>query len=152
MSPVSGRAAEWDARKPEVTLLRVDGTPSGIDQLVHLLFELHNVQGYDAFASIHEDAVRGEITREEYASRMLEQEFRALIAARTFFREHLRDLSQSEKKEARAYYRMLYGPDSFEEHVRQVSRRGFDLRDHYRTLYDSLVLSEREDRQRMRKP
>jgi hypothetical protein len=147
-SPVSGRAAEWDARAADVTLLRVDGTRSGIDQLAHLLFELHNVQGYDAFAAIHEGAVQGEVTREEYASRMLEQEFRALIAARAFFREHLLDLSQSEKKEARAYYRMLYGPDSFEEYDRKVSRRGFDLRDHYRALYDSMVLSEREERQK----
>jgi len=142
--PVSGRAAEWDGRDPELTLLRVDGKPSGIDQLVHLLFELHNVQGYGVFEAIHEGAVRGEITREEYASKMLEQEFRALLAARAFYREHLSDLSRSEEKEARAYYRLLHGTDSFEEHVGGILERGYDLRDHYRQLYDSTVLPERE--------
>ena len=144
MPPVSGRAAEWDARDSTVTALRIDGSPSGIDQLAHLLFELHNVQGYASFACIHEEAVRGTISRDEYASQMLEQEFRALIAVRAFYREYLSDLSPSEEKKARSYYRLLYGTGSFEEHVRKSLERGVDLRDHYRFLFDSIVLAERE--------
>jgi hypothetical protein len=148
---VSGRAAEWDARDPAVTLLRIAGSPSGIDQLAHLVFELHNVRGYRSFASIHEQAVRGEITRDEYASRMLEQEFRALVAAREFYREHLSDLSQAEEKEARSYYRLAHGAGSLEEHASQARRRGVDLRDHYRAIFDSIVLAERKHRQAVEK-
>jgi hypothetical protein len=145
--PISNRAAELDARDSTVTLLRLDGASSGIDQLVYLLFELHNVQGYDAFESIHEEAVRGEITREEYASRMLKQEFRALLAARVFYRDHLSDLSRTEEREARAYYRMRHGTNSFEEHVGESRERGYDLLDHYRVLYDNVVIPERNQRQ-----
>jgi hypothetical protein len=144
--PVSGRAAEWDARDTTVTVLRVDGSPSGIDQLTHLLFELHNVQGYASFAAVHESAVRGEITRDEYALQMLEQEFRALVAARAYFREHLSNLSRAEKSEARGYYRLFYGADSLDEHLGASLERGVDLRDHYRALYDTLVLAERDKR------
>lgn len=144
--PVSGRKAEWDARDPTVTVLRIDGSPSGIDQLTNLLFELHNVQGYDVFDAIHEEAVRGELTPDEYATKMLEQEFRALLAARAFYREHLSDLSRTEEKEARSYYRLLHGTDSFEQHLKEGLDRGFDLRDHYRELYDSIVIPEREQR------
>ena len=147
-SPVSGRLAEWDGRDPEVTLLRIDGSPSGIDQLAHLLFELHNVKGYDVFDSIHEKAIRDEITRDEYASQMLAHEFRALLAARAFYRSHLSDLSQAEKREARSYYRLLHGTDSFEEHLREQRERGHDLFDHYRMLYDSMVIPERKERQK----
>lgn len=146
--PVSGRKAEWDGRDPKVTLLRIDDSPSGIDQLVHLLFELHNVQGYDVFGAIHGEAVRGALTPDEYATRMLEQEFRALLAARAFYREHLSDLPRTEEKEARSYYRLLHGTDSFEEHLAEGIERGYDLRDHYRELYDSLVIPERNRGQR----
>lgn len=134
-----------------MTLLQVDGTPSGIDQLTHLLFELHNVQGYETFESIHEAAIRGEITREEYATQMLEVEFRALLAARAFYREHLADLSPSEEKEARSYYRLFYGTDSFEEHLQNALKNGYDLRDHYRQLYDSMVIPTQELRQQGQK-
>ncbi len=144
--PVSGRLAECDARDSTLTYVRVMPGRSGIDQLVQLLFELHNVQGYDVFDELFEAAFRGDITREEFAVRSLEQEFRALLAARQFYREHVADLSRSERREARAYYRMLYGTDSFEEHVREVRERGFDLLDHWRELYDTVVLPEREPR------
>ena len=145
--PVSGRLAEWDGRDPEVTILRVDASPSGIDQLAHLLFELHNVQGYAVFDSVHEKAIRDEITRDEYASQMLEQEFRALLAARSFFRAHLSDLSQAEEREARTYNRLLHGTDSFEEHLREQRERGHDLFDDFRMLYDTMVIPERKERQ-----
>ena len=143
--PVSGRLAEWDGRDPERTLLRIDGKPGGIDQLAHLLFELHNVQGYQVFDEIHEGAVRGEVTREDYATQMLEEEFRALLAARAFYREHVSDLSANEARQARSYYRLLHGTDSFEEHLAESVERGHDLRDHYRKLYDDLVVPERQN-------
>lgn len=144
--PVSGRAAEWDGRDSQQSLLRVDAKPSGIDQLVHLLFELHNIQGYQTFGAIHEGAVRGEVTREDYATRMLEEEFRALTAARAFYRKHVSDLSATEARQARSYYRLLHGTDSFEEHLAESAERGHDLRDHYRRLYDDLVVPERENK------
>lgn len=148
--PVSGRAAGWDGRDPERTLLRLDDEPSGIDQLVHLIFELHNVQGYDVFEEIHEAAVRGEVTRDKYGPKMLAQEFRALLVARAFYELHLSELSPAEEKEARAYYRMRYGTDSFEEHVAQVRERGYDLYEHYRTLFDEVVVPERAAREAAR--
>ena len=46
---------------------------------------------------------------------------------------------------------MLHGTDSFEEHVGELLERGDDLRDHYRELYDEVVIPEREQQQKERR-
>lgn len=145
--PVSGRLAEWDARDLEVIWLRVDARSSGIDQLVFLLFELHNAQRYDAFDEIHEGAIRGEVLREDYATRMLKEEFEALRAARALYRKHLSELSPREEREARVLYRLVHGTDSFDQHLAENLKRGGDLKDHFRALYDTEVLRERSLRE-----
>ena len=139
---VSGRMAECDVRDPEHSFVRVTKDASGIDQLTFLLFELHNIQGYPVFDEVHEMAVRGEIGREAYADRMLRQEFAALLQFRAFCREHLNELTSEEREEARVVWRLVYGTDSYEEHLRESRERGRDLLDHWRFMYDTAVIPE----------
>jgi len=142
--PVSGRRAEFDATDPETTRVRVSTRGSGIDQLCALLFELHNIGRYEQFEAVHISAVRGELSRETYAEMMLEQEFLALMEARAFLANHVGELSRQEHRAARIYWPLLEGPETLEEHVQQFLKKGVDLRDHFRELYDTEVIAERE--------
>jgi len=140
--PISGRLAEFDARDSVQVFVRVDKKPSGIDQLANLIFELNNALGYEAFDSIHERAVNGEIGREEYAELMLGQDMVTLSRAREIYRSYVEELSDRERGEAKGYYLLLYGPDTVAERVEMYLERGFDLRDHFRELYDEYVIPE----------
>ena len=68
-----------------------------------------------------------------------------MIQAREFLRGELSDLTRRERKEARVYYRLLHGPDSLDAHLRRSLERGFDLRDHFKALYDAEVIPERRE-------
>lgn len=143
---VSGRSAECDVRDPDRSLVRVAKEASGIDQLTFLIFELHNIQGYPIFEEIHDAAVRGEVNRDQYADRMLRQEFAGLLLFREFCAAHLATLSKSERREARVYYRLVHGTDSYEEHLQNARERGGDLLEHWRRMFDTEVIPEREAR------
>jgi hypothetical protein len=142
--PLSGRGGEFDAGDADVIRLRIAPDASGIDQLSTLIFELHNAMGYRAFNDIHERAVSGRLSRDEYARAMLEQEIVALRMTRDFLAKHLPTLTPEERRAARRYYRYRFGPVTLDERVEDARRQGVDLLDHYRALYDAVVLSERK--------
>lgn len=142
-APVSGRNGEFDAREPRLVRIRIAARGSGIEQLSTLIFELHNVMGYAAFEDIHNRAVAGALSRDAYARAMLEQEIAALAATRDFLTAHVSDLDEHERRDAARYYRYLNGPTTLDERLAESRAQGVDLLDHYRALYDTVVVAER---------
>jgi hypothetical protein len=141
-APVSGRNGEFDAREPGLVRIRIAARGSGIDQLSTLIFEPHNVMGYAAFEDIHNRAVAGDLSRDDYARAMLEQEFVALTATRDFLATNMPTLSAPEQRAAQRYDRYLRGPESLDGRLAEARAQGVDLLDHYRVLYDTIVVAE----------
>jgi hypothetical protein len=149
--PVSGRAAEHEypsnnRRRGIVAegtvVFRVSSHQTGWDQLAGLIFELHNFRSATQFGEIHTAAVSGEIDRQTYIRRNIEQEFMAVQATKMFLIKNVLPLRGAQGQENRLLWALVRSADTVDEMLRTNEQKGYDLRDHYQLLYNTEVVPE----------
>lgn len=144
--PVSGRAAEHEypsrgGTVPEGTaLVRVSSMSPGWDQLAGLVFELHNLRHSERFEDIQQAAIAGEIDKSEYVHRLLEQEFTALRATKSFLEENIDDAPESARDEETLFGQILQTEDTLEAHLGKFEKNGNGLTAHFEELYEREVV------------
>ncbi len=90
-SPQSGRSAEhgipYGAYPPYISISGgTETTP--IDKWASVIFEMNNLDNYDKFDALRDDAVEGDLDADEYASACVKLEFDALERTRDLFAKH----------------------------------------------------------------
>lgn len=148
--PVSGRAAEHEypsrggAAPAGTAVIRVSSRRSGWDQLAGLVFELHNIRRSGRFAEIYRAAVQGEIGKDEFVRRSLEEEFAALRATHRFLERRIGEIPESVEQSSPLLQQIMETGDSFEAHLEQQKDNGEGLAAHFERLYEREVLPERQ--------
>lgn len=108
------------------------------DQLILLVFELHNSQGKPEFERLYEEARRGTIPRDRFVDGIMKVEFGAALRVKRILPSL--PMTAEEKASSLTYHRLLFCPDEYKHmaaYVRRVSpRRG--QAEEYRETYDGL--------------
>ena len=108
------------------------------DECICLIFEMLNSEGEQHFIELNEKAKTKQISRNDFATDMMQQEFVAVKKTRDLIKSF--DLNQKEKEESYYYNRLVQAPDDFNEfliYIAKVSPKRAQFAD-YEKYYDSL--------------
>jgi hypothetical protein len=139
------RASHYYRNSTSVTIIvRENQLPS--DECICLIFEILNSEGEPRFQQLVEMAKAGSISRVDYATEVLKQEFKATKKTRDLIATF--EFSQKEIAESWSYNRLIQCPDDFNaflpylhkvspnRHTFEDYERYYDLQKQY---YDSLA-------------
>jgi hypothetical protein len=130
------RASHYYPSTTSVTII-VRENQSPCDEYISLLFEVLNSQGESRFQQLVEMAKAGAISRREYATEVLKQEFVATKNARDLIGNL--GFGNKEIEESYFYNRLIKCPDEFEgfiPYLKKVSPQRGDPYEGYEKFYD----------------
>lgn len=108
------------------------------DEYICLLFEVLNSENDQRFADLGEKARAGRISKHDFATEIMRQEFNATIRLRDLLGKL--QFTKREKVASKLYKEFLATPDNFEEFLECVKNEGSkrDWRRDYESKYDHI--------------
>jgi hypothetical protein len=110
------------------------------DQLTILVYECVNIGYESTYRSLFAAASARRIQREDFVARMMQTEHLALLETQQILRDNL-PLTKEETSKTDFYRKVMGTPRNFArfiDYYERNKRRDFDLRNEYRSVYDSL--------------
>lgn len=110
-----------------------------IDQFIGFVFEAINSEGQPSFEKIIKEAEQGKLSKRDFTTETLKQEFKAVVRTRALL-QRLK-LEAKEIAESREYKHFEECPDSFEDflaYTKKISGKERDVFEEYDKQYDLL--------------
>lgn len=120
--------------------ITVSHKPCAIDQLTILISECVNVRYESTFRALYKSVSAGRIQREEFVTKMMQTEHAAGQITQRILRRTM-PLTRKEAAGTEIYRKIIGEPRDFAAAMRyyeKTKRDEFDIREHYRSVYDEL--------------
>jgi hypothetical protein len=120
---------------------------SAVDKCTELLFELHDAMLEDQFDALDAGAIKGQVSRDDFATYCIALEYRAFKKTQEYLRKH--PLTGADSKENPYYHSMVTYDGSFSDYLKWVDRpdqTGYNVRRYFLRMYDDLISAPRGSR------
>lgn len=122
-----------------------------VDRWASVIFELHNLQGFEQSDKLVEQAMRGELTGQQYAMECVRLEYEAGLRAKEQFLKS--PIPEAQHKRNPVYHQILSMKPTFAEHQADLKAKGQPLGnydyflDHYkRVLAPAMQANQSDDK------